>query len=171
MKHLRMNGMNSSEIDVALPRGLQSTLRKITERLAGELASPRDDAPGWTAFEWQLARAVAALHGVSPLLASRLKWDGPPGWKAFLQAQRAHVAARQQYIEEFGTAYTAGLPDSINGQAPNGNPPPPPPPPPPPSCQYNCSDYGFSANQCYQGWQCDAAGMCLTATADGTCPM
>ncbi len=76
----------------------------------------------------------------------------------------------QQYIEEFGTAYTAGLPDSINGQSGN-NPPPPPPPPPPPSCQYNCSDYGFTANQCYMGWQCDAAGMCLTATADGTCPM
>ncbi len=98
--HQRIEGMNSSEIDVPPPRVLQGVLRKITERLAGELASPTDAEPGWSAFEWQLARAVAALHGVSPLLASRLKWDGPPGWKSFLQAQRAHVAARQQHIGE-----------------------------------------------------------------------
>ena len=43
----------------------------------------------------------------------------------------------------------------------------PPPPPPPPSCQYNCSDYGFAAGQCYQGWSCDAQGQCLTYT--GAC--
>jgi hypothetical protein len=92
--------MYSSESDVPTPSVLQGVLRKITERLAGELASPTDTAPGWSAFEWQLARAVAALHGVSPLLASRLKWDGPPGWESFLEAQRTHVAARQQHIEE-----------------------------------------------------------------------
>jgi hypothetical protein len=100
--------MNSSEINVPPPRVLQSALRKITERLAGELASPTDIAPGWSAFEWQLARAVAALHGVSPLLASRLKWDGPPGWKSYLEAQRAHVAARQQHIEELLAELDAG---------------------------------------------------------------
>jgi C1A family cysteine protease len=66
----------------------------------------------------------------------------------------------QKYIEDYGTAYVTDVPDLSGG----------PPPPPPPSCQYKCSDYGFSANQCYMGWQCDAQGACLSATTSGTCP-
>ena len=72
----------------------------------------------------------------------------------------------EQYIEEYGTANTAGLPDTIAGQPPMMMPPPPPPP----ACQYNCADYGFTADQCNMGWQCDAQGMCLTPTQSGTCP-
>ncbi len=85
----------------ALPplKALHAILRRITEKLAGELACPTGVTPDWSDFDWQLARAVAALHGVSPLLASRLKWDGPPGWKSFLQAQKAHVAGRHWRIE------------------------------------------------------------------------
>lgn len=85
----------------ALPplKVLQAALRKITEELACELACPTDIAPDWSDFEWRLARAVAALHGVSPLLASRLNWDGPSGWKLFLQAQKTHVARRHRRIE------------------------------------------------------------------------
>jgi hypothetical protein len=79
---------------------LQATLRKITERLATELARPTETAPDWSDSEWLLARGVAAMHGVSPLLASRLKWDGAPGWKQFLEAQRAHVAIRHRRIED-----------------------------------------------------------------------
>jgi hypothetical protein len=92
--------MNNNELDLPPPKVLHRTLRKITERLAGELAGPTDVAPDWSDFEWQLARAVAAMHGVSPLLALRLKWDGPPGWKPFLETQRTHVATRQRRIEE-----------------------------------------------------------------------
>jgi hypothetical protein len=88
--------------DLALPRSreLQPTLRRITERLAAELALPRDTAPDWSELEWRLARGVAAIHGVSSLLAGALKWDGPPGWKPFLAAQRAHVTTRHRRIEE-----------------------------------------------------------------------
>jgi Uncharacterised nucleotidyltransferase len=82
------------------PRVLHATLRKITERLARELARPTNVAPDWSDLEWQLARAVAAMHGVSPLLATRLKWTGPQGWKSFLDTQRAHVAARHRRIED-----------------------------------------------------------------------
>jgi hypothetical protein len=32
----------------------------------------------------------------------------------------------------------------------------------PTTCVYKCSDYGFTAGQCYQGWQCDAQGQCLS---------
>jgi hypothetical protein len=91
--------MNDNETGLPPPKVLQGTLRKITERLAGELARPTQLTPDWSDFEWQLARAVAAMHGVSPLLSIKLKWDAPRGWLTFLEAQRAHVALRHQRIE------------------------------------------------------------------------
>lgn len=92
--------MSAVEITLPAPRKLRATLRKITETLAAQLARPTGSAPDWSEFEWQLARGVAAIHGVSPLLATVLKWDGPPGWKPFLVAQRAHVASRHRRIED-----------------------------------------------------------------------
>jgi hypothetical protein len=92
--------MNDNEIHLPPPKVLHGTLRRITERLAGELSRPTGIAPEWSDLEWRLARAVAAMHGISPLLAIKLNWDGPPGWKPFLEAQRAHVASRQRRIEE-----------------------------------------------------------------------
>jgi hypothetical protein len=92
--------MNNNGIDLPPLGVLHDTLRKVTERLANELAKPTDVAPDWSGFEWQLARGVAAMHGVSPLLATHLKWEGAPGWKPFLAAQRAHVAGRHRRIEE-----------------------------------------------------------------------
>jgi hypothetical protein len=86
---------------------LHGTLRRITERLADELAQPTEVAPEWSDFEWQLARAVAAMHGVSPLLATRLKWQGPPQWQPFLAEQRMHVASRHRRIEELLTQLDA----------------------------------------------------------------
>jgi hypothetical protein len=43
---------------------------------------------------------VAVLHGVSPLLSRTLRWQGPPGWATFLEAQRAHTALRHVRIRE-----------------------------------------------------------------------
>jgi hypothetical protein len=79
---------------------LQGTLRKITERLAGELAQPTLVAPDWSAIEWRLARAVAVIHCVSPLLSGSLRWEGPAQWRDFLADQKAHVAARHRRIQE-----------------------------------------------------------------------
>jgi Uncharacterised nucleotidyltransferase len=92
--------VEANEVNLPPLGVLQDTLRKVTERLANELASPTDVAPDWSDFEWQLARAVAAMHGAAPLLATRLKWHGPPGWRPFLATQRAHVAGRHRRIEE-----------------------------------------------------------------------
>jgi Uncharacterised nucleotidyltransferase len=92
--------VNNDESDLPPLGVVQGALRKVTERLANELAKPNDVAPDWSELEWQLARAVAAMHGVSPLLATHLKWEGPPGWKPFLLAQRVHVASRHRRIEE-----------------------------------------------------------------------
>jgi len=87
-------------IDLPLREPLQGTLRKITERLAGELAQPTLVAPDWSPVEWRLARAVAVIHCVSPLLSGSLRWEGPAQWRDFLAGQKAHVAARHRRIRE-----------------------------------------------------------------------
>jgi hypothetical protein len=82
-------------------KAVATALRAITERLAHELASPQPAAPDWSVFEWRTARAVAAMHGISGLLAGELRWRGPDGWAEFLSRQREHVARRQARICEF----------------------------------------------------------------------
>jgi hypothetical protein len=92
--------MNESRGAVPPPTAFQRTLCKITEALAGELACPTRCAPDWSDFEWNIARAVAAMHGVSPLLSTTMRWQGPPGWMTFLEEQRIHTAARHHRIAE-----------------------------------------------------------------------
>jgi hypothetical protein len=90
----------NEDIDLPPPKVLQQSLRKITEWLARELASPAPVAPDWSDFEWRIARAVAAMHGVSSLLAGALRWGGPSGWEQFLREQKAHTTARHPRIQE-----------------------------------------------------------------------
>jgi len=79
---------------------VQSALHRVTESLATGLGEPRAEPPGWSELEWRLAPAVAAMHGISPLLAGALRWQGPPHWAHFLAEQRRHTLLRQQRIEE-----------------------------------------------------------------------
>jgi len=90
------------ETNTNLPplKQLHGRLRRITERLARELARPGGTAPEWSDLDWQLARAVAALHGVSALLATKLRWSGPRDWQDFLAEQRGHVEVRHRRIEQ-----------------------------------------------------------------------
>jgi hypothetical protein len=81
------------------PAALQAALIKVTEALARELGSPNPTPPDWSDFEWAVAPAVAAMHGVSPLLSGVLRWQGPRPWVKFLREQRAHVAERHARIE------------------------------------------------------------------------
>jgi hypothetical protein len=92
--------MNESRSAVPPPTAFQGTLRKITETLAGELACPTQRTPDWSDFEWNIARAVAAMHGVSPLLSRTLRWQGPASWMTFLDEQRIHTATRHRRIAE-----------------------------------------------------------------------
>jgi hypothetical protein len=98
----------------AHPKKLQAALTRVTERLAHELAHPTPQAPDWSDFEWSIAKAVAAMHGVSPLLSGSLRWRGPEGWMHFLEEQRAHVTQRHARIENLlrqidQTAREAGI--------------------------------------------------------------
>ena len=79
-------------------RTLQSALHHVTESLAASLAHPLSEPPQWSELEWRLAPAVAAMHGVSALLAGTLRWPGPPDWRPFLTEQHRHTLLRQQRI-------------------------------------------------------------------------
>jgi len=79
---------------------VQSALHRTTESLAAGLGDPHAGRPGWSELEWRLAPAVAAIHGISPLLAGSLRWEGPPQWARFLTDQRRQTLLRQQRIEE-----------------------------------------------------------------------
>ena len=79
---------------------LQRALRRATEALTNELCHPGTPVPQWSEEEWAIARAVAAIHGVSPLLAGSSRWRGPPAWTRFLAQQRAHTESRYLRIRE-----------------------------------------------------------------------
>lgn len=97
------------------PAVLQATLRRTTQRLAAELAERRPAAPQWSDFEWRVAMAVAVMHGISALLAGRLRWCGPPAWQAFLAEQAEQGRRREQRVRGLlarldGATREAGLP-------------------------------------------------------------
>lgn len=81
-------------------KALQLALQKTTEVLANELEHPTAIAPKWSPTEWSVARAVASIHGVSPLLANVLRWRGPSDWTLFLTQQKAHTATRFCRIQQ-----------------------------------------------------------------------
>lgn len=86
----------------ALPStaAISAALKKTTETLAAELAWPSGHAPDFDDLEWSLAKAVAAMHGVSSLLYGAVSWPGAPGWMEFLAEQRLHTTNRHLRIVE-----------------------------------------------------------------------
>ena len=95
---------------------VKAGLRRTTEALAAELAwaRPGNATPAWNDLEWQLASAVAAAHGIAPLLGRCSTWQNP-AWRQFLASQHEHVEHRHRSIEallkqiDAGARY-AGLP-------------------------------------------------------------
>lgn len=90
----------ASSVDIPPASKLHPTLCKVTERLARELAHPTSRGPDWSDHEWTVARAVGALHGISPLLSHSLRWQGPEEWTNFLNEQWSHTRARHLRIQE-----------------------------------------------------------------------
>ena len=90
--------MTVDTIPLPPPRTLQHALHRVTESLAASLAHSPAEAPQWSELEWRLAPAVAAMHGVSSLLAGADGWSGPSAWRPFLAEQRRHTLQRQQRI-------------------------------------------------------------------------
>jgi hypothetical protein len=79
---------------------IAAALRTTTEFLARELVEPSNEAPDWTDFEWRIARAVAAMQGVSSLLSDGLRWKGPKSWQTFLEEQLDQTAGRHRLIRQ-----------------------------------------------------------------------
>jgi hypothetical protein len=90
--------MSAAQIALPKVKVLSAALRKTTEHLAAELARPTESTPEWNELEWRVAHAVAALQGISALLASRLRWRGPADWQSFLTEQRAQSILRHAKI-------------------------------------------------------------------------
>jgi len=88
---------------------LQAVLRTTTDRLVEEITAPRDAAPGWDDLHWAVARAAAAMHGISMLLAARVRWRGPPPWQRFLAEQVEQSRAREVRAWELLTRMDAEL--------------------------------------------------------------
>jgi hypothetical protein len=92
--------MSTDSIPMPPIAAVQAALRRITESLAAGLGELDVEPPAWSELDWRLAPAVAAIHGISPLLAGALRWQGPPHWASFLADQRRQNLLRQQRIEE-----------------------------------------------------------------------
>jgi Uncharacterised nucleotidyltransferase len=86
----------------ALPslKTVERVLRETTERLARECSEPTANPPDWSDFQWCVARAAAAIQGVSPLLSQRLRWPGPPAWRAFIDQERQHTCEHHEGIAQ-----------------------------------------------------------------------
>lgn len=99
--------MKSASVADSQIHKVAAALRKTTETLARELAHPSSAPPLWTEFEWRIARAVAAMHGVSSLLWAGLGWAGPEAWRQFLVEQRHQSVARHLKIAHLLSAIDA----------------------------------------------------------------
>src|SRR5271165_322192 len=94
------SGSNDQPQDFPRIAKIASALREVTELLAHELTSPTDEPPPWSEFEWRIARSVAAMQGVSSLLATGMRWREPEKWRGFLEKQRIHTLGRHLRIME-----------------------------------------------------------------------
>jgi Uncharacterised nucleotidyltransferase len=90
--------MKSTSIPTPPLAKVAAALCSTTEILARELGELTDEPPSWTEFEWQIARAVTAMHGVSSLLCGALRWKSPAGWRQFLRGQRDQSVGRHWQI-------------------------------------------------------------------------
>jgi hypothetical protein len=87
--------MNAVRMRLPLIDEIAAVLRNVTECMARELSAPQMEPLKWTKFEWRIAKAVATMQGLAPLLCSNGSWNGPPEWHEFLREQRHHVEQRQ----------------------------------------------------------------------------
>ena len=78
--------------------GITRALAHVTERLAAELHEPASKAPEFTPLEWQIARAVVAIHGIAGLLLARSSWPQVAGWRKFLETQTSATRRRYETI-------------------------------------------------------------------------
>ena len=95
-----MTAVSGSAITLPSLDKVAAALRIATELLARELTVGTEQPPAWDDFDWRIAKAVATMQGIAPLLEGGSRWSVPAGWCQFLRDQRNHVAARQFRIAQ-----------------------------------------------------------------------
>lgn len=90
--------ISASRADHPSTAWIAVVLSEVTEVLACEFANPTTESPLWDDSHWRIARAAAAMQGISSLLFTRLLWKGPEDWRRFLESQSQHIARRQQRV-------------------------------------------------------------------------
>jgi hypothetical protein len=80
---------------------IAESLRKVTEALALQVGGRADATPEWSEFDWKIAQAAVAMHGIGPLLSQKPVWNGPPFWQEFLVEQLRQSSLRHQRIQLF----------------------------------------------------------------------
>jgi hypothetical protein len=78
---------------------LRADLRMVTEALVAQLQAPTESPPPWNEFEWGIARAVVAIHGIAGILLRDLQWAEPAHWRDFLACQVAEIHDRQREFD------------------------------------------------------------------------
>jgi hypothetical protein len=99
--------MDSASLTLPPLGEIAAALLKTTETLAHALAVPAGEPPQWSEFEWHIARAATAMHGVTSLLDEGLRWNGPDSWRGFLSEQRDQTIGRHLQISRLLTAIDA----------------------------------------------------------------
>jgi putative nucleotidyltransferase-like protein len=74
---------------------IQLALVASTHHFVREIVAPQEEAPDWNNFEWGIARSVCVMHGLTGMLAGRLRWRGPDSWETFLAEQQRHIRLRE----------------------------------------------------------------------------
>jgi hypothetical protein len=97
-------------IELPLPSTgtISAALRRTTEQLAHELHRSSASPPEWREYEWRIAQAASAIHGIAPILATRLAWRGPDRWRDFLEQQHEHTRRRHRGITDMLARLDAG---------------------------------------------------------------
>ena len=88
----------SARLEMPRASVVAAALRKTTEHLAGEVVRSSASPPDWSELDWAIARSVAAMQGISALLANTTSWAGPPAWVSFLAEQREQSLLRHERI-------------------------------------------------------------------------
>lgn len=78
---------------------IAESLEKVTEELALQIGGAGGVTPDWSEFDWKIAQAAVALHGIGPTLSLSLRWHSPAFWTKFLAEQNDHNRVRYRRIQ------------------------------------------------------------------------
>ena len=141
---LNVAGNTDAAVEFIIDRlGFHCTLTPTFRNRAEAIAWFNSATPGTAAYDTYMHALAGCYNGCLP------GYTGCAGGRTHEQMAALYRNAADSLVDTLGSSYWYTNTST---------------------CQYRCSDYGFSPGQCFSGWQCDSAGQCLTqgCTATGT---